>query len=186
MSTMLYSLPHRGEVTPDDGDVRSTTNVIDNDASSAVAETRPDFNANESDPDTEGGLTPREVSDYVTPGQRYVPNVGNANTDFAAPINSQVSTAGRAPAEEMAGRWGHGAMQWSDATEPTIREGGAFDDVYFSANRPPIQDGTMDYMIPARRPDTADAESISRGSKAESRAAARRSMYQTFLDNSIG
>src|SRR5690242_20621480 len=130
MSTLLLGSNFAGEAPSDEDDVRSTITVIDNESPTAVAEREPEYNAMERDPDTEGGLTNRNVSDYVVPSERWVPDVGNANTNFARPIDEQVSTSGTAAQRELEGQWGHGSARWSDATEPTIREGQAFDDMY--------------------------------------------------------
>lgn len=178
--TLLYL--ERNGAPMDEGDIRSTTNVVDPDGSEAVAVASPDFNSMERDPDTEGGLTTRGVADKVAASEQYLPLIGNANTDFAAPINSQVSTAGTAAAREAAGQWGHGSAQWTEAIEPTIRPGTEFDRTYFRATRPPIQDGALDYMIPARRPDTDQAASDQAASANASRAAMA-NLYQSFLES---
>ena len=186
MSTLLLGSNFAGEAPQDDGDVRSTITVVDHESPDATAERRPDFNSSEQDPDTEGGLTDRQVSDFVTPSEQWVPDVGNANRDFSAPIDSQVSTAGTAANRELSGQWGHGSMHWQDATEPTIREGAFFDDVYFAARRPPIQDGAHDYMLPSRNPDDKTAQDSKAVALAASREASRRAMYQRFLTDRIG
>lgn len=186
MSTLLLGQNFAGEAPSDEGDVRSTITVIDNESPTAVAERSPDFNSMERDPDTEGGLTDRNVSDYVVASERWVPDVGNANRDFAAPINSQVSTSGTAAARESAGQWGHGSARYSDATEPTIRDGAQFDNQYFSAGRPPIQDGSIDYMIPSRTPDDKTAQDSQQAANAAARQAARAAVYQRFLNERTG
>ena len=178
--TLLYL--ERNGAPMDEGDVRSTTNVVSPDGSEAVADRSPEFNTMERDPDTEGGLTTRSVADKVNASEQYAPLIGNANTDFAGPINDQVSTSGTAAAREAAGQWGHGTAQWSESIEPTIRPGTEFDRTYFRASRPPIQDGALDYMIPARRPDSAQAGSDIAAANNASRAAVA-GLYQTFLES---
>ena len=183
MSTLLYG-QQRADIPGDGDDARSTISVVRPDEPTATAERSPEFNAiPETDPDTGGGLTTRQVSDYVVGSERYVPNIGNANADFAGPINSQVSTSGRAPSEEAAGRWGHGTLRRSEALEPTIREGAAFDNVYFSAKRPPIQDGALDYMQRSRNPDDATAEQVAAAAKEAARRAASADLYRRFLES---
>ncbi|HJY05897.1 MAG TPA: hypothetical protein VJ323_06245 [Bryobacteraceae bacterium] len=181
MSTLLYGQQHYVEGASDEADARSTVTVVDHDGIKPEATTRPEFNNVERDPDTEGGLTTRDVSDYVEGRERYAPASGNANTDFSVIVDSQISTAGDAPAREAAGQWGHGSMQWSDATEPAIREGANFDNVYFAAEKAPIQDGAHDYMIPARYPDDASAQGSQEAAKIASRKAAEASLYARFL-----
>lgn len=177
--TLLYL--ERNDVPMDEGDVRSTTNVVSPDGSEAVATRSPEYNSMERDPDTEGGLTTRGVADKVNASERYPRAVGNANTDFASRINDQVSTSGTAAAREEAGQWGHGTTQWTEAIEPTVRPGTEFDRTYFRATRPPIQDGALDYMVPARRPDTEQAGSDLAASRNAARAATA-NLYQSFLE----
>ena len=183
MSLLVLGSTHYAESPQDEGDVRSTVNVVNNDKQPAVAESTPDFNATERDPDTEGGLTTRAVADHVTPSTQYQRPNSNANTDFAAPIDSQISTSGSAAAREDAGQWGHGTLHYQNATEPTIREGAAFEDVYFAAVKPPIQDGTLDYMIPSRTPDDGTSQTVQQASKAAARRAVERNAYQRFLED---
>jgi hypothetical protein len=186
MSTLLLGSNFAGEAPSDDGDVRSTITVIDHTSPDATAERRPDYNTVEHDPDTEGGLTTRNVSDFVTPSTRSVPAVGNANTDFAAPINRQVSSSGTAAAREMRGEWGHGTGYSQDATEPTIREGAQFDNVYFAAERPPIQDGSLDYMESTRQPDSKTAQDNQQASIQAARRASQNAVYERFLQERTG
>jgi hypothetical protein len=177
--TLLYV--SRNHVPLDEGDVRSTTNVVNPDDESANAKAAPEFNTVERDPDTEGGLTPRAVSDKANASVHYPPLIGNANAPFDALVNAQVSTSGTAAQREIAGEWGHGTGYFQEAIEPTIRPGTEFDNTYFKASRPPIQDGTMDYMLPSRRPDTA----VSGGDQAAANRAAREAranLYQAFLE----
>lgn len=180
MSTLLLGSNYAGEAPSDEGDVRSTITVVDHDSPTAVAETSPEFNTAERDPDTEGGLTTRQVADKVNPSEQYPRPVSNANTDFAAPINSQVSTSGTAAEREESGQWGHGTMQWSEALEPVYREGAAFDNIYFSARRSPIQDGAPDSMRPARPASDSVAAHDKAAAAEAARKAATANLYAQF------
>lgn len=178
--TLLYVA--RDHVPLEEGDVRSTTNVVRPDDTSATATVRPEWNGPERDPDTEGGLTPRSVSDKVNASEQYAPAVGNANTDFNARVDDQVSTSGTAAAREAAGQWGHGTGYSQESLEPAIVRGTEFADTYFRASRPPIQDGTLDYMVPTRRPDNAGAVASQAATKAAARQASA-SLYQAWLES---
>lgn len=182
--TLLYTgKQFYTEAPSDEGDVRSTVTIVDGEDITPTATADPEYNHVETDVDTEGGLTTRDLSSRVHASEQYVPAAGNANADPVAAINAQVSTAGAAPAKEASGVWGHGSAYWQDSTEPTIRDGAEFNDVYFSANRPTIQEGTLDYMIPNRYPDDSTAQSAQEASVLAARKAASAAMYQRFLDD---
>ncbi len=183
MTTLVLGNVAYQEAPQDEGDVRSTVTVIDHNSPDAVAEASPEYNTVERDPDTEGGLTARGVADKVNPSERFSRLPGNANTDFSAPVDSRISTSGTAAMREDSGAWGHGSMHYQESLEPTIREGGNFDDVYFSARRPPIQDGTLDYMVPSRTPDDSTAEGVARAAAIAQRKAIQAAAYQRFLDD---
>lgn len=182
MSTLLFG--RQAYVEPAEGadEARSTITVVDNESATPEATTAPEFNHVEKDPDTEGGLTTRDVSDIVHGSERFAPVAGNANTDFST-LDNQVSSSGTAASRESGGQWGHGTARWSDATEPTIREGASFNDTYFSANRPTIQEGSLDYMTAPRNPDDATAAGTNAAATVAARKAATAAMYQRFLDD---
>lgn len=140
----------RDAVKPDEAEVRSTTNVIDADAPSAEMDSAPDFNEFDSDPDTEGGITSRQLASHVIPSvQSLNPVLAEANTEHNAIVDRQVSTSGTAAGREASGVWGHGTLQVLEGIEPTIREGAAFGEDFFSAERDGIQTGMGNYMTPA-------------------------------------
>ena len=62
MSTQLLSLNNADVVDTDESDVRSTVTVVDNDAIPAVADSAPDTNEVQTDPDTGGGLTAHAIA----------------------------------------------------------------------------------------------------------------------------
>ena len=177
MSTLLYGI--RDSVSPDEAEVRSTVTVVDNDASSAEADNAPDFNEFESDPDTEGGLTTRQVASHVVPSTQSVnPALAQANTEHNEIINRQVSSSGTAAAREAAGMWGHGTLQFAEGIEPTIRDGAAFGEEFFAADRDAIQTGSGDYMTPT--PSDYSNEKVQATANRNARQAA--SPYSKFLE----
>lgn len=182
--TLLYGRSQYHEGASDVDDVRSTVTIVDGEDITPEAKSDPEFNHVDTDPDTEGGLTTRDVSDRVHASEPVALDVaGNATTDFSGPIDSQVSTSGTAAARESAGEWGRGTARYTDSIEPVIREGAEFNDVYFSAKRPTIQDGALDYMVASRQPDDGTAEANAASSAAAARKAAAAAMYQRFLDD---
>lgn len=138
MSTLLYGFNRRA-IPEDEAVVRSTVTVVQADAPSSELSSTPDFNETVTDDTTEGGLTPRQMGPHMTAIQRAVPHhAGRANTDYSVRVDSQVSSSGTAAAREESGQWGHGSMQISEMIEPVIRDGAAFDDLYFTANERPL------------------------------------------------
>lgn len=185
MSSTLIA-QYAGSVPADEADTRTTITVVAPDSESAEATHAPDFNTAEHDIDTEGGLTSRAVADYYHPKVKYAPPVGNANTDFTAEVDSTISTKGTAAERELAGQFGHGTMPYAESIEPTIREGGAFDNIYFAAGKTPVQDGTMDYMTAARFADDQTAANMQSSSAAATKAATQADLLQRFLEARIG
>lgn len=156
-------------------DVRTTVTTVDRNDPPAMADHAPEVNEHLTDPDTGGGLTTRQVGGYVTPSERYAPDVGNADdTGLFDIVNRQVSTSGTAAAREMAGQWGHGTMQVVDSIEPVVGdERPGMGDEYFEAYPDhTIQRGAGNYMAPPLAADpTTKAASVATG-KANARQAA--------------
>ena len=182
----MFLRSRTASVPASDDEVRSTTNVINDDAPSAVQEDAPEWNETRTDPDTEGGITPRQLASHVIPIQQYVPNVGDSNVDHNAIVNNQVSTSGTAAAREAAGEWGHGTMLITEGIEPVIRDGTAFDDVYFSVGKKDVQEGMGGYMQPAQRADTATVADAQSTGKVAARDAVSADMYTAFLNERLG
>ena len=147
----------------------------------AVEQYAPEYNDAHTDPDTDGGLTPHKLASHVIPSERYVPNLGNADTDFAAPINDQVSSSGTAAAREAAGIWGHGTMKVVEGIEPVIRDGDQLGNDYFTTwDRPNA--GSAAFMTPSASADPATVAQSQATGTANARAAVAVSQYQAMLD----
>lgn len=177
MSTLLYG---RGPSVSLDEDVRSTTNVIDNDAPASVADSAPDFNETVTDLDTEGGLTSRQVASHIKDSAKSSPVVGNANEDLNGIVDRQISTSGTAAARESAGQWGHGSLLITEGIEPVIRPGTEFSDTYFAANANDIQSGTGNYISPANPADPGTLAAAQSQGTAAARESAPVDMYAAF------
>lgn len=178
MSVMFFDM-NRDGVESDEEHVRATVTVVEDDTD-AVETKRPDFNDADTDPDTGGGLTTRQLASNVTPSSQYAPFIGNANDDLNARIDDQVSTSGTAAAREATGEWGHGTLHIQDATEPTIRDGGAFGEDYFHTGDRIVQDGTGAYMSSNRYADDATASAAQELAQRASRDASNGAIYARF------
>lgn len=184
MSTLLYSW-HRRPVSDSEANVRDTVTTVQADAPSSVAPDAPDFNETDTDPITEGGLTPHQMASHVIPSERYVPNIGNANTDFSAPVDSRISTSGTAAQREMTGQWGHGTLKVVQGIEPTIRDGHAYGADYFVAHdRPKAHaDGEITPSEPTDPMTSAVAQSAG---TAGARQAVQESIYAAMHSARMG
>jgi hypothetical protein len=185
MSTLLYGT-QRGETPSDIEHVRTTVTVVEDDAPPAMQSHAPDWNEYDTDPDTGGGLTSRQLGSHVVPSERYVPHIGNANEDPNAIVNRQISTSGTAAAREASGQWGHGTMQVIEGIEPAIRDGQAFGEEYFRANPRPDNPNGGNYMSAAQASDPATIAAAQHTGETASRAAVQSSMYSAFYQSMTG
>lgn len=180
--------PEREPLESDAEKVRSTITVVDDSQPASVADDRPSFNRTETDPETEGGLTPHQVAPFVTPSERYVnPMLAEANIDHNRIVNDQVSTSGTAAAREAAGQWGHGTMGYADSVEPLYSEADlGMGEAYFDADRPDF--GSADRASGVQADASADPASKVAAARAEAnaRAAAEASQYAAFYHNATG
>ena len=183
MSTLLYSW---GPVGRDTELIRSTTETLDKGAPSAELPAAPEVNQPGNDSQERGGLSPNQAASHVVPTERYAPYIGNANTDFAAQINRQVSTAGTAAQRESAGHWGHGTMQIAEGIEPIITDDRpTFKEEYFSAVKLMPQGTTTDYLTPPLNDPTSQALVASLGRKRAAQAAAA-AQYSAWYADQVG
>lgn len=172
-SLLFFQQSVRGESPQPLDDVRSTVDVVDNDAPSSEAPHAPEVNETLTDPDTSNGLTARQVGPYMTPSEQYVPSIGNAGRDLAASVNEQVSSAGTAASREMSGRWGHGTLQVAESIEPVVGDDRpGMDNNYFDVGEVPAQRGMGDMMTPPRQTDDATKASSIASGQANARGAA--------------
>lgn len=173
MSTLLYTAGARSKVPDTVENASSTVTVVTDDAPSTMP-APPDTNELRTDPQTDGGLTTHNLSSYVVPREFYHPNIGDANSwgRTQEALNSSISTVGSAAQREASGDWGHGTLPYLVGIEPTIN-GTAFNETYFDARTPDIQEGAGAYMTPARQTDDIVAAQTLAQSRRNARAAAR-------------
>lgn len=185
MSTTALLVSFGAPAPVDAEEIRSTVTTVDADQPSAVAPNAPDWNETETDPDTEGGLTSRQLASHVIGSVRYVPRIGNANDDPNSIVNRQVSTSGTAAARELAGQWGHGTLKVVEGIEPTIREGDKLGADYFVGHPLPDNAGG-NAMSPAQAADPAAQAAAQRGAVDNSRAAVQASQYNAWYNVQMG
>lgn len=148
MSTLLI-VNHVG-IPSDQKLVRSTVEGVDPEAPPAVEKDAPEFNEVERDTAPHVGLRESNLASHWIPSRQYAPGwAGTAQvTPSFALLNERQATQGLAAEREMNGEFGHGTMGYAIGLEPTIREGGAYGNDYFVADRPGIQPGMGTYMEP--------------------------------------
>ena len=179
MSTLLYGI-NRGEVPSDEKTVRSTVTVVSNDEPVAMQEHSPDFNETDTDPDTGGGLTTRQLASHVRPTERYAPSTGDSNVDHNAIVNTQVSSSGTAAAKELTGQWGHGTLSITEGLEPVLVDGHAFTEDYFKAPERSPQADVTDYMTASTNGDPGTTSQAQATGEANARQAVEASQYAAF------
>lgn len=159
--------------------VRSTVDVVDNDAPSATMPHAPDRNETLTDYDTGAGLTTHTLSSHVVPSERYVPTTGNANADFTQ-VGKTISQVGTAASREKAGQWGHGTLRIVEGIEPTLPDVPPFGDEIFAAERQGIQTDSGAYMTQAVASDPDSIAQTAYTGVVDSRDAAAAAMYSAF------
>lgn len=169
----------RGEVPTDESDVRTTVTTVEDDQP-AEQEHAPEWNETETDPDTGGGLTSRQLGSHVVAGQRFTPDTDqSAQDEHNAIVNRQVSTSGTAAAREASGEWGHGSLQVVEGIEPTIVDGHQMGYDYFTTHpRPDSASGS--YMTPAMTADPESEAAAQAAATSGSRHAVQGSMYAAY------
>lgn len=186
MSMFWLADPATNPVADDPALVRSTVDVVPVGAEDAMMASPPDSpNDMPTDPDTGAGLTTRMLASHTLPSERYVPDVGNANTDFGS-VGRTISQVGQAPQRELAGEWGHGSMQITEGISPTIIDGTDLGDTYFAANRQPINADAGDYMSPTGGGDPAFEAALAYTGATRTRDAAAASVYAMFNQGVTG
>lgn len=173
---MSHSVPQTED------EVRSTVEPVRTDPVDAEAQDAPVWNEFESDNSGQlVGLSPRVKGADTTDTEKYVPFYADgASAQHNILIDAQVASSGTAARREMAGRQGHGTMQYADSIDPQINEGTAFGNDFFMLSKNTIQDGAGPYMTPTSGDDwnqsVAQAVSTQR-----SRQAFMSTQYASFL-----
>jgi hypothetical protein len=140
----------------------------------------------QTDPDTDGGLTERNLASYVQPSEKYIPfQIGDANQQHNEIVNQQVSTSGTAAGREAQGEWGHGTFKVVEGIEPTIVDGREFGPHFFKSTERPDA-GSGDYMSPAAPADPATRVGAQAAGVQGARAAVADSQYSAYYNVMMG
>lgn len=186
MTSLLYGAVSTGGVPADEKIVRMTTAPVTPDAPPAMADTAPDHNEVETDPNPLLGLATRQVASTWHEGKQFTPSwipaVDSADNHNAI-IDRQVSSSGTAASREASGTFGHGTLSYAEGIEAVgdLRDGGKFGNEYFKTHERPVQDTAGDYMS---RPPGTDTDTVNRVAAA-GKSAARTSTaaaYQTMWE----
>lgn len=170
-------------VPQSEASVRSTVEPVRTDDSQTVMDHAPGFNELSTDSSGElVGLSPREVVGPTEESEQSAPFwAAPASFNHNRIIDEQVSSSGTAAARELAGRQGHGTMQFTESMEPVIRDGATFGNEYFAPQTTVIQDGAGAYMSPVVTDSwghaVAQAHAVDK-----SRQAFNSSLYSTFMN----
>lgn len=159
--------------------VRSTVTTVTDDVPS-VATGVPEQGNLETDPNTDGGLTPHAVASKVTPREKYAPAT-ESRGDHMTVVNARISSSGTAAAREAAGEWGHGTLPVYDAmTRPA--DGTAFDETYFKREERGANATAGAYMTPHNEADQATLEKVQQVGKSRARED-NVNIYQAMYSN---
>lgn len=139
MSTLLWG--DLDGVPADEAKVRATTAPVEHDAPPAEAQGAPEFNEVETDSNPSlGGLASRQLASDWHESEQYAPSwADRATAEHNAIVDRQVATSGTAAAREASGQFGHGTTPYAVGIEPVLREGSAYGNDYFAADKPEIQ-----------------------------------------------
>lgn len=181
MSTLLMGLTAPAYKQSDSLDkVRSTVTTVTDDSPS-VATGTPEFGNLETDPNTDGGLTPHAVASKVTPSERYAPAT-ESRGDHMNSVNARISSSGTAAAREAAGQWGHGTLKVQDAmTRP--EDGTEFSETYFKRDTRGANATAGAYMTPAVAADAETLNEVQRVGKVRTKDQESENPYNRMYQN---
>ncbi len=174
-----------GPVPGNESSVRSTTQVINHDAPDAEWTHSPEWNEFQTDPDTEGGLTDRNLASHVIPSEKSVPLIPPVEYSDNSIINHQIASSGFAPLLEAMGIRGHGTIKVVEGIEPTIVDGHQLGGDYFDAGGHDVANSSGAMLAPSNPDIAARADSIA-GGNVQSRQATNASMYAAYLAQVTG
>ncbi|MFA7211885.1 MAG: hypothetical protein WC110_10615 [Bacteroidales bacterium] len=181
MPNLLYKMFGDPEPEPDEYVVRPHAEVVDVNKQPAEEERPPEWNAVTTDNDPNLGLAGRTLASDWTEGVHTPPvNMNTIGIQHNDIINRQVASSGHAASVEVSGTRGPGTLSYAVGIEPVIRDGSAFGNEYFEADKRGIQDGMGAYMKPAGYDRDAIIAASTLGKNAAHDSASS-GMYQTWL-----
>lgn len=187
MASLLFgSVTHAG-VPADENIVRMTTAPVTPDAPAAMAESAPDPNEVETDPNPLLGLATRQLASTWHEGQQYSPSWAGAVDDadnHNAIVDKRISSSGTAAAREAAGVFGHGTLSFAEGIEPTgdLRDGGKMGNEYFTVVERDVQDRSGSYMSTPPGTDQNTTEGVSAAGKDAARSATTAAAYRNMWE----
>jgi hypothetical protein len=190
MSTLLFGQLSNGDVPASEDVIRGTATPVHQDAPAAEAAGAPEFNEVETDRNPDIGMTTRQLaSDWHEPEKYrpwWQPQV-DGQTEHNAAIDRQVSTSGTAAAREAAGEQGHGSMAYAVGIEPTLREGAAFGNDYFAADKPEgINTSNKERGVQPTMVSRDDVSALAAYGNVAARDAAAAGTYAAWYSDTMG
>lgn len=184
MTSLLYGAVGSYPVPADENVVRMTTAPVTPDAPPAMADTAPDPQEVETDPNPLLGMATRQVASTWHPSEKSAPEWGErATARHDALVNERIASSGTAAEREASGSFGHGTLAYAEGIEAVgdLREGGKMGNEYFTTNPKIIQSTAGSYMTAAPGSDTDTTAKVAATGKEASRDAtvsAYRNMWE--------
>lgn len=179
MTSLLYGAVGSFPVPADENVVRMTTAPVTPDAPPAMADSAPDPQEVETDPNPLLGLATRQVASTWHASVKDAPEWSErATAKHDALVNERIASVGTAAAREANGEFGHGTLAYAEGIEPVgdLRDGGRMGNEYFMVESRDIQSTSGAYMTP---PLGSDADTTSRVAEA-GRTASRESTVSAY------
>jgi hypothetical protein len=172
--TSLGFVSFHGPLENDIDAVRKTTAEVPDRA--ATNDDAPEFNSFNGSTAQESGLATHQAASSLRDSEHGSPVGMELATQDHGYLDNQWAQKGTAAQRESGGRYGHGSMAITVGIEPTIRDGAAMGNDYFTAHDKSIQEtaGNEVGAIPGDRGISALAQAFA---VKASREASQRSMY---------
>lgn len=187
MTSLLYGAVSDRVVPVDENIVRMTTSPVTPDAPAAMADTAPDHNEVETDPNPLLGMATRQLASTWHEPQKYAPawagSVDSAD-EHNAIVDRRISSSGTAAAREAAGEFGHGTLAYAEGIESVgdLVDGGKMGNEYFTTVAKPVQSNTGDYMTTPPGTDQDVSSRVSAVGKSDARDARTAAAYRNFYE----
>lgn len=189
MTSLLYGAVGTFPVPADENIVRMTTAPVTPDAPPAMADSAPDPQEVETDPNPLLGMATRQVASRWHQPEKYTPGwLADADAPHDRLVNERIASSGTAAAREARGEFGHGTIAYAEGIESVgdLRDGGKMGNEYFKTHTRTPQQGAGNYMtVPPGNDQTTTSKVAATGKDAEKESVANayRNMWAAFNDN---